>query len=148
MIFRREPLDDKLFDEVLPLLTQHYLEIAHYPDIKLEPDFKQYAKLEEIGAVRAFVARDEAGLLIGYSVFFVRHNLHYSSSLQASQDVIYIDPKRRGFGRSFIVWCDEQLQAEGVQVVYQHLKAKHNFGKMLEAIGYELVDLIYARRLD
>jgi hypothetical protein len=32
--------------------------------------------------------------------------------------------------------------------VFQRTKAKHNFGNLLEALGYELVDLVYARRLD
>jgi hypothetical protein len=51
-------------------------------------------------------------------------------------------------GGRFIKWCDEQLRAEGVAVVYHHIKAAHNFGPMLERFGYELVDLIYSRRLN
>jgi hypothetical protein len=101
-----------------------------------------------MGTLRTFTARDADGVLTGYCVFFVRHNIHYASSLQASQDVIYIDPERRGFGAEFILWCDQQLKEEGVQAVYHHVKQAHNFGPLLERFGYECVDLIYARRLD
>lgn len=146
--FQREPADRKLFDDLMPLLKLHFNEIAHYKDIPLDPDFEQYAKLEDIGALRAFTARTADGLLIGYSVFFVRHNIHYRSSLQASQDVLYVDPSRRGFGAKFILYCDKQLAQEGIQVVYQHIKAEHNFGPMLERLGYEQVDLIFGKRLD
>jgi hypothetical protein len=41
-----------------------------------------------------------------------------------------------------------RLALEGIQVVYHHVKAAHNFGKMLERMDYKLVDLIYAKRLD
>jgi GNAT superfamily N-acetyltransferase len=147
MQFKRERFDD-VFEESLPLLEKHWKEIAHFQDIALEPDRAGYSKVEEAGALRVYTARDEAGVLVGYCVYFVRHNLHYKSSLQASQDVLYIDPTRRGFGREFLKWCDEQLKSEGVQATYQHVKAAHNFGPMLERQGYQLVDLIYAKRLD
>lgn len=146
IIFRRERAQD-IFEEAAPLLRQHYAEIAHYQDIPLEPDLAQYAAVEEAGCLRVFTARDDSGL-IGYAVFFVRRNLHYRSSLQAVQDILYVDPGKRGFGARFIHWCDEQLRKESVQVVYHHVKAAHDFGALLERFGYQLVDKIYARRLD
>lgn len=148
MNFKREPLTSDLFHEVMPLLEKHYHEIAHYKDIELDPDIEAYENLERNNAIRCFIARDELEVMVGYAVYFIRHNIHYKSSLQALQDVIYIDPERRGFGAQFILWCDEQLKAEGVQIVYHHVKNAHNFGPMLERLGYRLVDLIYTRRLD
>jgi hypothetical protein len=134
--------------ELKKLIPAHYEEVSRDHDIPLNPDWDKYMQLQDNGCVRVFTARDEFGELIGYNVFFVHKNLHYQSSVQASQDVIYIDKEKRGFGRRFIDWCDVQLGAEGVQKVYHHVKAKHNFGPMLEKLGYELADLVYARRLD
>ncbi len=131
-----------------PLLEKHYKEIAHYSDIELDPDYDAYVKMESMGAVRVFTARDDAGILVGYAIFFVRYNIHYKKSLQAHQDILFVDPARRGIGAKLIQWSDEQLRAEGVQAVYHHVKSAHNFGPLLERIGYQLVDLIYARRLD
>lgn len=133
---------------MLPLLQLHWKEIAHYTDIPLDPDVNQYKMLSSLGMIRIFTARCE-GHLSGYAVFFVRPNAHYKTSLQAVQDILFLDkPMRGGNGYKFIQWCDEQLKKEEIQVVYHHVKQAHNFGPMLERMGYELVDLIYARRLD
>jgi hypothetical protein len=146
--FEHGQLSEVLIAELMPLLKDHWVEVARDADIPLDPDWPVYQKMEEAGAFKIFTARNELGQLIGYNAFFVHHNLHYKSSKQAVQDVIFIDKKSRGFGRSFIDWCDAELRDIGVQKVYHHVKAKHNFGPMLETLGYELADLIYARRLD
>lgn len=148
MNFAREKFDDALIRDVEPLLLLHYKEIAHYQDIELSPNFEQYKQAEAAGLMRVYTARDEANTLTAYAVFFVKHNLHYQKSLQAAQDVIFVDPARRGFGAKFIAYCDEQLKLEGVQAVYHHVKQAHNFGPLLEKQGYQLIDLIYAKRLD
>jgi len=145
--FKREKVQ-ATFAELPPLLEIHYKEISHYPDIALDPDWDQYAAVEEAGALRTFTIRTEEKELVGYAIYFVRKNIHYKSSLQAVQDIIFLHPKYRGRGAKFIKWCDEQLKAEGVQVVYHHVKEKHNFGPLLERQGYELIDLIYGKRLD
>lgn len=148
--FLAEPLTDELWKEAMPLLVNHWREIAHYQDIMLDPDIEVYRRMFETGMLRVFTARHEGNhKLHGYAVFFVRPNPHYRGSIQAVQDVLYIDPESRGStGYRFIKWCDDKLAAERVQAVYHHVKTAHNFGKMLERIGYEQVDLIYARRLD
>lgn len=146
--FQRESFVD-MFDEAAPLLHKHWQEIAHDKDIPLEVDVDAYRQQEQYGGLRVYTARDsESNRLIGYAAFFVRANPHYKSSIQAVQDVIFVDPERRGMGGALIKYCDEQLKAEGVQKTYHHIKAAHNFGPLLERIGYELVDLIYCRRLD
>lgn len=148
IVFAREPLTDALWADAMPLLVAHWGEVAHYPDIPLEPDVAMYRAAEANGAVRCFTARD-GEQVVGYALFFVRANPHYASSVQAVQDVLYLAPQvRGGTGYKFIRWCDEQLKAEGVQAVYQHVKSAHDFGKLLERQGYELVDYIFAKRLD
>ncbi len=149
MHFQREYLP-AIFEEIKPLISKHYLEIAHYQDIPLNPDWDAYKNAEDAGAIRAFTVRNADMALIGYQIFFVKHNIHYKSSKQASQDILFIDPdyRRSSVGYNFIDWCDSQLREEGVQAVYQHVKAEHNFGPLLEKLDYKLVDLIYARRLD
>lgn len=136
----------EVLDEIKPLLEMHWHEIAHYQDIPLDPDYDWYCTSP---VVRVFTARD-AGRLIGYGVFFVGPNKHYRSSKQAVQDILFVHPERRGstVGFRLIRFCDQQLKTEGCQVVYQHMKKSHQFGPLLEKQGYELVDLIHAKRLD
>ncbi len=151
MNFQREALFPKLWEEMVPLFVRHWREIAHYQDIQLAPSIEFYRGQEEGGVLRAYTIRTEdSNELVGYCVYFVRPNPHYSGSLQAAQDVLFLAPEyRKGMvGAKFIKWCDERLKEEGVQAVYQHVKAVHDFGPMLERMGYEKVDIIYGKRLD
>ena len=146
--FQREFSGPLLHKELFPLLTAHYDEIAHFKDIKLKPAFDRYDDLEERGALRVFTARED-GRVVGYSIYIITHNLHYSDSLQALQDVLFlIERARAGLtGFKFIKWCDGELAADGVQVVMHHVKKSHDFSPVLERMGYTKIESVYARRL-
>jgi hypothetical protein len=137
-----------LWDEALPLLESHWREITHYADIPLDPDKDMYNQMEEIGALRCFTARAQ-GRLVGYAVFFIRHNLHYRSSLQAMQDVLFVLPEHRArLGVKLIRESERLLTSAGVQVLYHHVKRTNKVGELLVRMGYELIDEIYGKRLD
>lgn len=138
-----------IWDEVAPLLARHWEEVAHYQDIPLEPDREVYEGLEARGQLRCFTARD-CGQLAGYAVFLVRPNMHYKSSLQAVQDVLFLAPEyRRGrVGISLLQFSEQRLAAEGVQAVYHHVKRTTQVGRLLGRLGYELIDEVYGKRLD
>jgi L-amino acid N-acyltransferase YncA len=137
-----------LWAEMWPLLCAHWREIATWQDIQLDPDMDAYEAMAEAGMLRVFTARDE-GRLIGYAAYVVRTHLHYMGSKQAVQDVIYLSPKhRRGrLGIRLMQHADAALAEDGVQVVYHHVKLAHDFGPVLERMGYTLVEKVYARRL-
>lgn len=146
--FAVEEFSPTLLGEMLPMLAAHWQEVAHFKDIPLDPDLAMYMRMQESGTMRTFTVR-RMSELCGYAVFFLKHNAHYKTSLQAVQDIVYLDPSIRGRqGLKFLKFCDEALRADNVQAVYHHVKAAHNFGLVLQRMGYELVDLIYARRLD
>lgn len=148
MYYQAEMITD-LWAELEPLLEVHWREVAHYQDIALDPDKETYATLQARGELRCYTARD-AGRLVGYGFFLVRPNLHYRGSRQAHQDVLFLHPDyRRGrTGVQLIRVAERRLQAEGVQVVYHHAKLTNKVGELLERLGYELIDRIYAKRLD
>lgn len=149
--FLREKMSMELVEAFKPLVEKHYREVAHYQDIPLTVNWNQYIALENLGVFRAFTVRNTANVLVGYAWFFVKNNLHYWNSIQAVQDVLFLEESERGngTGTKFIAWCDDQLRAEGIQAVFHHVKSKANFGpKILEPQGYELIDLIYGKRLD
>lgn len=148
MKYKREIASAELMAEMMPMFRKHYEEIAHYKDIPLDPIERVYLDLESVGGLRVYTARELGGQLVGYAVFSVFKNPHYASSLEAKQDVLYIAPESRGFGMDFILWCDNQLKADGIKVVYQHVKIAHDFGPMLKFLGYELIENIYGKRLD
>lgn len=164
--FARESLTDDLWAEALPLLEAHWKEVAHYQDIPLAVDRAVYDASDAAGAVRVFTARDitrethdiidgrhvygfGVNRLVGYALFFVRPHPHYAGSLQAAQDVIYLDPTcRGGNGLRFMQFCETMLAKEGVQVVSQHLKIAHEHDRTMRALGYEAMDVIWVKRLD
>lgn len=149
MTFSDEGFNEQLVADIKPLLESHYEEIAHYKDIALDPDWGVYENAYKNGLLKIFTVRDSSRL-VGYSIFFVRSNPHYKRSVQASQDILFLDKSLRGkfVGARFIKWCDDRLREAGVQAVYHHVKMANNFGPILERMGYKMVDMIYAKRLD
>lgn len=151
--FALETLEQVRAAGVEELLKRHFEEIAHYKDIPLEPDWETYALLENAGKLRIFTVRVR-GELVGYCAYALMHNLHYKSSYQAKQDVLFVAPEHRNgrVGAHLILFAERHLRAETppVQVTYQHSKAcaQVDIGPLLERCGYELIDTIWAKRLD
>jgi len=146
MIYTVEKFEDNV-EELKELSILHYDEVAPYDDIELKVNWNKLINVEKNGALRFYTVR-VSGQLIGYGIYFVGYSIEYSLSLQASMSNIFIHPDFRGQGLDFISWCDEQLKEEGVQVVYHHVKVKKDYGKMLERLGYEKMNIDYSRRLD
>lgn len=141
--FAVEPLH-QIKDEIKTLIELHYQELEWTKSVALNPDWEKYEYADNNGSLAIFTARDED--LIGYNVFFLNESLHYKGLKQAIQDLIFIHPDKRGFGKYFIYWCDEKLKEIGMQRVYYHLKASNNFGpSLLEPMGYKLIDHVYGK---
>lgn len=147
MRYQREGIKT-LWPEIWPLLFGHWQEIATWKDIPFDPDTDAYEALENARMLYVFTAR-AGDTLVGYAAYIVRTHLHYQSSKQAYQDVLYLAPahRRGGTGRQLIEFADTELAKEEVQVVFQHVKTAHDFGPLLERIGYTLVEKVYARRV-
>lgn len=138
------------YQEAEHLIREHYHEIAHYQDIQLSVDVTAYCRIEAAGGLRVYTARID-GVIVGYALFVVAMNPHYSSSKQAKQDVLYVAPEYRQkmLGYRLIQYCEDELRKEGVQAVYHHSKVSHpELANLLRGMGYETVDLVHAKRLD
>lgn len=163
--FGLEPLTPSLFDEMAPLLVLHWREVAQFKDIPLAPAFASYLEREAAGNLRVFTVRGEpaphrfgrdecyvqherCGKLHGYAVFFVQPNPHYTTSLQASADILFLHPDVRArTAMRFIKWCDDQLAGEGCDLVYQRVKLSKDWSPILTRIGYTPVDLTLVKDL-
>jgi hypothetical protein len=138
-------LPSEVFDECRALLKDHFDEAAKYKDISLNASEKFYKGIDDTSALFTVRCGD---VLVGYNLFFINRNPHQWHSLQATQDVIFIRKDKRGQGREFIEWCNNQLKNYGVQVVYYHVPLHNNWGKMLEGIGFQEHEIVYSKRLD
>lgn len=146
----------------MPLLREHWREVAHFKDIPLDVDVDAYLTAARNDALRIFTARHyypapvvgatdilmPDSELVGYAVFFVRPNPHYRGSVQASCDVIYMHPKVRAANAiRFLAFCDRNLSYQGVDVVYHRVKVAKDWGKILARLGYDAIDVTYGKRL-
>ncbi len=149
ILIKEQNFTQTFIREIKPLLLRQWKEIAHYKEIPLDPDWDQYYNLFMMGKLKIISAR-KGGKLIGYAIYIVNHNLHYKGSLQAVQDVLFLDEEyRRGtLGTKLIKKADEILQTMGVDVVIHHVKVAHDFSKILERQGYTLVEKILSKRLN
>lgn len=149
--YATETLTEAFFDEVAPLLERHYEEIAHWKDMKLNAHREKYMGMAKANVLRIFTARND-GVLIGYCVYFISPSLHYAPFNFAHQDILFIDKPHRGstLGLRLVRYSHQELKKDKVDVVFQHTKAREelNIGAFLRRVGYELLDEIYAYRLD
>lgn len=147
MEFSKENLTPEVFRELAPLLTEHASEIPHYKGLDISPDFSTYLNLQAAGALRLFTLRKD-GRLVGYSAFIVHPHKHSKQSLQANEDLIFISKQyREGIGGyRFIKWCDGELLKEGISIIYRHVSLARDFSSLLKRLGYQEIEVMYARK--
>jgi GNAT superfamily N-acetyltransferase len=128
----------EVVQEVQPLLQMHYQELTLHKDVvKLDPQWKEYALLEQLGRFLVFTARED-GDLCGYNAFFLTRHLHYAGLTVAQNDVFFLAPDhRRGTtALRFLRYCEEQLRALGADKLVYHAKLSNNFAPILHRLGY------------
>lgn len=145
--FARSSLTVDLWAEALSLLVEHWREIGgHVTGAKLNPDLEQYARMQEAGIIRVFVARDERENLQGYALFTVTQSVHCQGITEAQQDALVVRPDYRGgFGSAFTKFVHASLFAEGVDAIYEFTPASRDFGAVLERQGFERMGTLYAK---
>ena len=146
--FQRESLC-QVVDEIDTLLKLHYQELTLNKDkIKLNPRWNEYAMLESLGRISVYTARD-AGKLVGYSAFFVHHHLHYSDTIVAINDVLFLHPDHRKgtTGVRLIRFCEQDLRLQDVQKIVWHAKVDTNLERLMPLLGYRVEDVMYGKML-
>ena len=148
MKLQQEKMSDCI-DEMIPLLQDHYSEIARNQDfVELDPNYDQYQLLDESDMLHVFTARD-GGKLIGYVVTFLVPNLHYKTTNFGLVDILFLKKEYRGrmVGYKMIKSAEESLKTIGVQVLQVGMKLAHDFGPMLERMGYTEIERTFEKVL-
>ena len=140
-----------VFDEMQPLIEQHWREIAVHQDIDLDADYDLYRKVTDGGILWIYTVRDAgSNALIGYAVFFVRPHIHYSRHTWAINDIIWLAPEHRniGTGRALVRFFEDDMRARKVDVVHINAKMAHPALKfLLQSEGYAIVGVELEKRL-
>jgi hypothetical protein len=139
----------KVRREIEPLLIEHWNEIALNKDIiKLNPDWREYARLDELNALRIYTARKD-GELMGYFVIMVSRSLHYKDHLFANNDIVFLTkPARKGLtGLKLVKFAMESLKAEGVTKLHINTKTHQPFDPIMERLGFEEIETVFSKVL-
>ena len=148
MDYQQEFLD-QVESDALVLIDLHYEEIALNQDnIKLNPDWDAYRSFEDQGKLKVFTARDN-GTLVGYFVVVVGVNMHYKDHIFACNDIIYLHKDyRKGFaGIKLINFAKKCLTDDGVSVLTINTKVHQPFDRVLERLGFKLIERVYSSYL-
>jgi len=148
MKYQQEFLD-QVENDILVLIDLHYKEIAlNQSKVKLNPDWDVYRSLEEQGKLKIFTARDEE-TLVGYFVVVVGVNMHYKDHTFACNDIIFMHKDyRKGFaGIKLIKFAKKCLTEDGVSVLTINTKVHQPFDKVLERLGFNLIERVYSSYL-
>lgn len=146
---RRDGLDD--------LVALHWEAIEDFRDVSpLDVDWPQYAALERAGRLK-IGGLYAGGRMVGYASFFLHAPLHSRSTLWAINDAIWLDPDhRRGWaGVKLVKACERGLRGMGARIIMYSTKpddlagnrARGTAGRLLERLGYGLVDTAWAKAL-
>ena len=149
MIKYQQEFLSQVQSDIEPLIRLHWEEIALNQDnIKLNPDWESYANLESEGKLKIFTARDGDNL-VGYFVTVLGRNIHYKDHVFASNDVIYLHKDyRKGFaGIRLIKFAKKCLSEDGISVLTINTKVHQPFDKVLERLGFNLIERVYSSYL-
>ena len=138
-------------EECGDLIAAHWVEIAVWPDIPLDPDWSGYENLEKAGMLVIYTVRNETNQLVGYAVFFMRKHLHYKSHSWAANDIVWVHPDYRDgkIGANLVQFWEQDLQARGIHVVHVNVKVAHPaLGLVLRREKYKTVESGLEKRLN
>lgn len=123
-VFAIGKLDMCLKEGIDDLVRAHWREVALDQDaVPLSVNWAQYEEMEQRGILFA-VTMHVDGKLVGYNIFFVMPHIHYSTTLHALNDIVYVRPEHRGIdGVRLILEAERQLKARGAVKVLYHSKS-------------------------
>lgn len=145
---KEEKLGDFL-EEMKPLLLLHWEEVAAFKDsIVFDPNYDLYFEIEKAGGLHCVTVRDD-GRLVGYFLSLVHQHLHYQGSKWAINDVLFIHPDHRhgSLAMDMFKFAESKLRDMGCDVMSIHMKTYARFDRLVERLGYENVEAIYAKQL-
>jgi len=148
MEFKRGSIQE-YWDKAIPLFKRHHDETGSMEGAEFNPAKEKYFALDQSGNAKLFVAIEKEDHLCGYCIFFVFPHHHYQDHLWAVQDVLFVEKEHRGFTACrFVAWCDEELKKDGVKVVARLVHPKNDYSRLLESLGYNLVEMGYMRKVN
>jgi GNAT superfamily N-acetyltransferase len=140
---------DQGYALVEPLLALHYDEVAQFKDLHVvKPNLARYRELEAEGRLFSLIALVD-DITVGYSCNFLPGNMHYMDARPCENDVLFLHPNYRNakLGIALINQTVAVARSKGAQLMIFHAKYDTAMDRLLEAMGYEILDIKRAIRL-
>lgn len=147
MIEIKEERFEDVVEELKEITVKHWEEIARNKDkIELNPDWNKYIEIEKSGILQTITCRDDERL-VGYCIDIYLPHIHYKDHKFSMNDVLFLRKEYRGahIGAKLLLAVELGLKEKGVDVVHMHVKCAHDFGPLLERIGYQQIEKIYEK---
>ena len=147
----REVSFDEGYPLVEPYLRAHYEELAvpAFRDLMtIKPALERYRQAEREGRFFSLVVLI-GDAVVGYSANFLANNLHYSDLLYCQNDVLYLSPEWRKsrLGLTLINRTVTAASMRGAKLMLWHAKYDTALDKLLERLGYTIMDILRAKRI-
>jgi L-amino acid N-acyltransferase YncA len=135
---------------IAELIGDYWEELSPIKEVApLAPDFDRMMTLDHAGLFKAWCARSEGGLLLGFIGFYVMPHLNYRHTLFAFDNGHYLHPDHRGGWTGVHMWrgaCDA-LRELGVKVVIAHDNALRPLEPLFKRLGFQPRGALYWRAL-
>lgn len=147
MITYHKEVLSEIKGEILPLLEDHYKEVALYQDkVEFCPDWRKYKQMEDAEILKVATVRD-SGKLVGYYICFVLPNPHYSKDLYSVNDIVLIKKEYRKakVGVGLFQFVEDWMREEGVSVMTVHMKTFLPFDSLCKGLGWDYSERLYTK---
>ena len=134
-------------EDIKPLLDKHWKLVAlNQGQIKLNPNWEEYARLDAEGILRIFTVRDD-GELVGYCVLVVSRSLHYKDHIFANNDVVFVLPDKRAnaTGYKLIKYAEDYCKNNNISLLNINTKVHIPFDNLMIGMGFNFIERIYSK---
>ncbi len=136
-------------EELAKLFPQHWEELALFKDrMPLSPQWQEYARREHIGQLFLATVRWN-GKIVGYYTAQIAPGFHYSTTLTATHDLVYIVPEAREKGLALPLFrcVEREIKRRGAKLWFSGYKNHNPLGmpQLLERLGFTPCDQYCAR---
>jgi len=146
---RIEPLSYLLLHGLPDLAYEAWQELEfEHPETPYAPDWESYQRLEDGYFLRFFALRED-GNLIGYASVRMENDEHRNGLKMAFFNDIYVTRTKRGHAAKLVKHVERSMSLLGVRRIQggHKVTAKVDAGKFFEVMGYEPMEIIYAKVL-
>ncbi len=129
------------------LAPLHMEEVGFTDGTPMSVAYDKYLQLDKAG-ILSTVSLRYSGNLVGYCIDIISPSLHYSKSIFAVNDSIFIQKEHRGVQAFRLLKYVENMHKKNeVHMHAIHMKPKNKFDGLVERLGYSLTDLVYTKQL-